>query len=69
MDGRSQPQSDGKETGAQAKSREERRRDREARRKQRLDESLDVGLADTFPGSDPVAVTQPPASACDKDST
>ncbi len=34
--------------------------------KQRLDKSLDRGLEDTFPGSDPVAVTQPPPSAHDK---
>jgi hypothetical protein len=43
-----------------------RRREREARRKERLDEQLDQGLEDTFPGSDPVAVTQPPHSARDK---
>jgi hypothetical protein len=43
-----------------------KRRDREARRKQKLDEQLDQGLEDTFPGSDPVAVTQPPHSAYDK---
>ena len=28
--------------------------------------ALDRGLEDTFPGSDPVAVTQPPPSARDK---
>jgi hypothetical protein len=27
---------------------------------------LDSGLEDTFPGSDPVAVTQPPRSPYDK---
>lgn len=31
-----------------------------------LDEALDLGLEGTFPGSDPVAVTQPPHSAYDK---
>ena len=41
-------------------------RERTERRKQRLDEKLDRGLEDTFPGSDPVAVTQPPSSAHDK---
>ena len=41
-------------------------RERTERCKQRLDESLDRGLEDTFPGSDPVAVTQPPPSAYDK---
>ncbi len=41
-------------------------RERTERRKQKLDESLDRGLEDTFPGSDPVAVTQPPSSAHDK---
>ena len=43
-----------------------KRREREAKRKQKLDEQLDRGLEDTFPGSDPVAVTQPPHSARDK---
>ncbi len=41
-------------------------RERTETRKQRLDESLDRGIEDTFPGSDPVAVTQPPPSAHDK---
>jgi hypothetical protein len=31
-----------------------------------LDETLEKGLEDTFPGSDPVAVTQPPHSPRDK---
>ena len=39
---------------------------REAVKKQKLEEALDRGLEDTFPASDPVAVTQPPHSACDK---
>ncbi len=43
-----------------------RDRERTERRKQRLDEKLDRGLEDTFPGSDPVAVTQPPPSDHDK---
>jgi hypothetical protein len=48
---------------------EERERQRaEAERKKTLDEALDTGLEDTFPGSDPVAVTQPPPSARDKHS-
>jgi hypothetical protein len=42
------------------------RRHLEAERKKTLDEALDCGLEDTFPGSDPVAVTQPPRSAHDK---
>ena len=33
-----------------------------------LDEALDLGLEETFPGSDPVAVTQPVGSGC-KDGT
>jgi hypothetical protein len=43
------------------------RKQEEAERKKALDEALDAGLEDTFPGSDPVAVTQPPRSAHDKD--
>jgi hypothetical protein len=42
------------------------RRQREAERRKSLEDALDRGLQDTFPGSDPVAVTQPPPSACDK---
>jgi hypothetical protein len=38
----------------------------EAEHRKALDAALDRGLEDTFPGSDPVAVTQPPRSAYDK---
>jgi hypothetical protein len=34
--------------------------------KDRLEEALERGLEDSFPGSDPVAVTQPPPSARNK---
>jgi len=34
--------------------------------KKALDEALDLGLEETFPGSDAVAVTQPTGSACNK---
>ncbi len=44
----------------------DKNRERTERCKQRLDESFDRGLEDTFPGSDPVAVTQPPSRAHDK---
>ena len=43
-----------------------KRRERDAKRKQKLDEQLDEGLEETFPGSDPVAVTQPPHSSYDR---
>jgi hypothetical protein len=33
--------------------------------KRRLDEALDEGLEETFPGSDPVSVVQPPPSKAD----
>jgi hypothetical protein len=33
--------------------------------KRRLDQALDEGLQETFPGSDPVNVTQPPPSKAD----
>ena len=46
-----------------------RRRERQERRKEELDEALDRGLEETFPGSDPVAITQPPHSARDKRSS
>ena len=34
--------------------------------KRRLDEALEEGLEETFPGSDPVNVTQPPPSKLDR---
>ncbi len=34
----------------------------EIKEKRRLDEALEEGLEETFPGSDPVNVTQPPPS-------
>jgi hypothetical protein len=43
-----------------------RRRELDADRKKRLDEALDLGLEETFPGSDPVSVTQPPHSPYDR---
>jgi hypothetical protein len=35
-------------------------------RRDRLDDALERGLEDTFPGSDPVSVIQPPSSIYDK---
>jgi hypothetical protein len=35
--------------------------------KERLDKALDEGLEESFPGSDPVNVVQPPHSSQDKD--
>ena len=39
--------------------------DAEAAEKRRLDRALEEGLEETFPGSDPVNVTQPPPSKAD----
>jgi hypothetical protein len=36
------------------------------RQKEKLDEALELGLEETFPGSDPVSVIQPPSSPGDK---
>jgi hypothetical protein len=41
------------------------RKSRESAEKRRLDEALEEGLEETFPGSDPVNVTQPPPSKGD----
>jgi hypothetical protein len=38
----------------------------EADRRRKLDQALDEGLRETFPGSDPVSVTQPAPSKYDK---
>jgi len=43
-----------------------RRRELDADRKKKLDDALDLGLEETFPGSDPVSVTQPPHSPYDR---
>jgi len=43
-----------------------RRRAEEESRKAKLDAALDRGLKDTFPGSDPVSVIQPPPSVYDR---
>jgi hypothetical protein len=45
-------------------AREENRPKDDAQR--RLDRALDKGLEDSFPGSDPVNVTQPPPSRQDQ---
>jgi hypothetical protein len=37
-----------------------------AKERRRLEKSLEEGLEDSFPASDPVSVTQPPPSAQDK---
>jgi hypothetical protein len=59
------------ETVTENEIQEARRREaeQEAKDKKRrsLEKSLEKGLEDTFPASDPVAVTQPPASKRDKD--
>jgi len=44
----------------------ERGRQVDALRRKMLDKALDDGLEDTFPASDPVSVTQPAPSSCDK---
>jgi hypothetical protein len=36
-------------------------------RKEKLDEALEEGLEESFPGSDPVSVTQPAPSKHDRD--
>jgi hypothetical protein len=46
---------------------QKRRKDAGTECQKALDEALDVGLEDTFPGSDPVAVTQPVGHGCPKD--
>jgi hypothetical protein len=45
---------------------EKERRKREEERQRRLEESLEQGLEDSFPASDPINVTQPPPTSGDK---
>jgi len=51
-------------TGPKAKSHPERDR-AEATERRRLEEELEEGLEETFPGSDPVSVIQPAPSPGD----
>jgi nicotinate phosphoribosyltransferase len=44
----------------------EKRHDEEAERRRRLERSLEEGLEDSFPASDPINVTQPPPSIYDQ---
>jgi len=46
-----------------------RRREKEAAeavRKEKLDDKLDKALEESFPGSDPISIVQPPQSSYDK---
>jgi hypothetical protein len=61
---------DGVKHGAwQSDSHGGKRRDRDAGRQEKLDDALERGLEDTFPGSDPVSVIQPPPSTYDRHET
>ena len=57
------PEADDDDLEWDRKDDETKRGEREAKRKEKLDDALDAALEDSFPGSDPVAVTQPPASS------
>ncbi len=54
------------ETVAENELDEKTKRDREEERKRKLEKSLEQGLEDSFPASDPINVTQPPPSVDDK---
>ena len=54
------------ETIAENELGEKAKRDRDEERKRRLEKSLEQGLEDSFPASDPINVTQPPPTAGDK---
>jgi len=52
-----------------AKDREVKRRQRDTKQHDKVDDALELGLEESFPGSDPVSVTQPPHSPYDKNET
>ena len=54
------------ETVAENELDEKAKRDRDEARKRRLERSLEQGLEDSFPASDPINVTQPPPTLGDK---
>ena len=45
---------------------DERNPKEDQKQRERLERSLEEGLEDTFPASDPINVTQPPPSPADK---
>jgi hypothetical protein len=53
------------EQEAKRRQREEKQA-REARIQAELEEALDLGLEESFPGSDPISVVQPPQTIYDK---
>ena len=55
-------------TGFQRDAKDRDGRDK-AKRRDKLDDALERGLEDSFPGSDPVSVIQPPPSVHDKHET
>ena len=44
----------------------ERKSDPDAEKRRLLEESLEEGLEDSFPASDPINVTQPPKTPADR---
>ena len=57
------------ETVAEHEVDEKTRREREDALTRQLEKSLEQGLEDSFPGSGPIHVTQPPPSVADKRKT
>jgi len=47
-------------------TRDEKHKREEAAKRERLERSLEEGLENTFPASDPINVTQPPPTVEDK---
>jgi hypothetical protein len=54
------------ETVAEHEVDEKNRREGDEAHRRKLEKSLEQGLEDSFPGSDPINVTQPPPSLADK---
>jgi hypothetical protein len=54
------------DSGWDERDRSGKRREQDSEHRKALDDALDRGLEETFPGSDPVSVTQPPHSLRDK---
>jgi|GEM_PF-2681962 hypothetical protein len=52
--------------GKNRQDRQEATRRAEQERRAKLEQALEVGLEETFPGSDPVSVTLPPSSPYDR---
>jgi hypothetical protein len=64
--GSPQPAHTGLERDEKGRQGSNDKREQAAKRQEKLDDALDRALEESFPGSDPISVAQPPQSVYDK---